>query len=391
MKLSILSLFTLILALAPARADSRTWTDTSGRKIQAEMVSTDGSHVELKLANGKISKVPLASLSSDDRDFIAKPTSADPASAAEGNFNQPWPRESRLTEDYEVEAILDGPDEFIFETPHFRFISDTKIGKGLIKKLSTIFEATYEANKALPLGNRPWFIKDVKFEARLFEKKDDYLKSGAPAMSAGVYIATGNGELPGTVLVPFESLGVQKVGSIYMHDSSKSSNTLIHEITHQMMSEWVKRPAWFCEGSAEYVALSPYSNGKFNFNTNKRTILMRVTDYDRKTGRGRAMGKDISVGCSLKTYMTMPYDLFIKCDPNINYGLAPLITYYFYHEDGQGDAARIKAYVQALEARQSEADCLKLLLDGRTWDELAKEITTFWKRSGITITFTPSE
>lgn len=390
-------LFSLFLAgFMSVHAESRSWTNSAGKKIEAEFVSSDGKTVRLKLANGKTANVPLQSLSKEDQDFISneeqkqKNLSPEDKLLAQlikkGNFDKPWPRDSRAPDDYEVAVIEEGPEEYIYETPNFRFISDAKIGKGLIKTLSKMFEATYEANKALPLGNLPWHVENYKFVAKLYENKNTYLHNGGLPGSAGVYMPSRTkGEL-GIVMVPFDSLGVKPLGSSYIIDRSKSASTLIHEITHQMMPDIVKRPAWFCEGSAEYVALSPYNNGKFNFNTNKNSILETVIGYGKRNSGGRGLGKDISAP-SLKDFMSMPYSQFINSNPNLNYGLAPLITYYFYHIDGEGDAARIKKYIQALCIGKSEEDCLKILLDGRDWDELSKEISTFWKRSGISITF----
>jgi predicted esterase len=58
----------LLSGLFLASASARTWTDTSGRKIEAEIVKLDGDQVVLDF-KGKEVKLPLTRLSLDDRKF----------------------------------------------------------------------------------------------------------------------------------------------------------------------------------------------------------------------------------------------------------------------------------------------------------------------------------
>lgn len=59
-----------VFTLHPASAEMRTFTDTQGRKIEAEIVGVSGSKVTLKLANGKTYTIPLTKLSKDDQFFV---------------------------------------------------------------------------------------------------------------------------------------------------------------------------------------------------------------------------------------------------------------------------------------------------------------------------------
>ncbi|XBD75306.1 hypothetical protein ABFY27_04965 [Akkermansia massiliensis] len=72
------------------------------------------------------------------------------------------------------------------------------------------------------------------------------------------------------------------MGSTYIIDRDKDSSTLIHELTHQLMSPEAKQASWFCEGSAEYMGMTPYSGGRFNFGANRSHIVSRVTEYGKK-------------------------------------------------------------------------------------------------------------
>ncbi|MFR1411303.1 MAG: hypothetical protein ACLSUW_02675 [Akkermansia sp.] len=46
------------------------------------------------------------------------------------------------------ETIKEEPGEYIYETPHFRFICDAKLGTGMIKRLGLLFET--------PIANKPF-------------------------------------------------------------------------------------------------------------------------------------------------------------------------------------------------------------------------------------------
>src|SRR5690606_13259812 len=67
----LLPLLACSLAAAEDKGMPREWTSTEGQKISGLMLGTEGDAVALKLANGKVSKVPLARLSEADREFVA--------------------------------------------------------------------------------------------------------------------------------------------------------------------------------------------------------------------------------------------------------------------------------------------------------------------------------
>lgn len=378
-----------------AAAEVRTWTGANGKKVTAEMISSNNETVRLKYANGKESDVKLNSLSEDDRNYIrlSRSKEAGPV-VGKNNFDAPWPSATRGMGDYEVVVIKEEEGESIFETPHFRFMCNAPLSNPVRKKISTIFEATYEANKALPINNMISLDDGDKFPAKLLETQQDYAAAGGLPNTSGVFIYGREYGRKGIVIVPYEALSLKKTtGGTYTYDiRNKDVKTLIHEITHQMMPHEVKAEAWFCEGSAEYVAITPYYNieGRFSFKNTKRHLIPYVTEYGRDKTKGRALGKDIK-SISLEKFMTMPYMEFTaSVDANKNYGIALLLAYYFYHGDGEGDAARIKNYVKALQEGKPPRDARSFLLDGRTYEELEKEISTYWKKNKINLEFVSS-
>ena len=55
--------------------------------------------------------------------------------------------------------------------------------------------------------------------------------------------------------------------------------------------------------------------------------------------------------------------------------------------DGDGDGKRIKAFLKALRGGKTGEDALAVLKDGRSYEQLEKEISKAWSRRGIDLTF----
>jgi hypothetical protein len=76
-----------------------------------------------------------------------------------------------------------------------------------------------------------------------------------------------------------------------------------------------------------------------------------------------------------------------------NYGSAGLLTYYFYHLDGNGDAANIIAYLRQVEnakTNEEEQAAVKAhLLRERTYAQLADEVKKALRKEGVDISYFP--
>src|SRR5687768_8384369 len=68
----------LLSGLLLATASARVWTDTTGRKIDAEIVKLEGDQVVVNF-KGKEVKLPLTRLSADDRKFAEEWQKTQPA------------------------------------------------------------------------------------------------------------------------------------------------------------------------------------------------------------------------------------------------------------------------------------------------------------------------
>ena len=372
-------------------AELRSWTDVQGRRIEARMAGLDGESVLLELKDGRKVPYPLAKLSAADADYARSEAAKAPEekSGADGDkaagFDSPWPDRIRFTEDPEINVVKEDAEnkQFIYESANYRYVCDVRLAKSVVKGFAIMFEATHQFCRSLPLKIDGGEKRDGKLQIRLFEKFDDYVAAGGPPESAGVFIG-GSSE----VLVPLDSLGVRPVGSGYMLDRDKSSKTLPHELTHQLTPVAYFRTAamgWFSEGLAEYVAVTPYRSGTYNVRNNHRDIVEYVTGYGKKGNGGRGLGENISLP-PLKAFMLQDYDRFLE-NAQVNYGVALLLTYYFMQMDGEEDAARLKEFLQALRKGKDREEALGVLLGGRSFEQLEKDVAKAWSRRGVDLTF----
>lgn len=381
-------LFSLLLCLSFASAaEMRTWVDNQDRKVEATLVAVKKDVVVLKLKDGRELDFPIEKLSAADVEYVDKQREALKETGAKPklNFDERWPERVSFKDDPEVETTKDDKEakSFVYESSNYRYVCDVKLASSVVRGFARMFEATHQYCMTLPLGMSGGRQIDGKYQILLFEKEADYIKEGGLPGSAGVFMGD-----KGIIMVPLTSLGVRLVGTTYVLDRDKSSKTLPHEITHQLTPDIYYGPGsmgWFTEGIAEYVALTPYTVGTYNVRMNLKAISEYVTAYGKDDNGGRNIGKEIHIP-SLKDFFLQDYKSFLS-NAQKNYGVSALLVYYFCHFDGEGDAKRMKAFLAALHDGKTGDAALEVLLDGRTYEELQKEIIEKWERKGIDFTF----
>lgn len=402
-----------LTTLLSSVADTRTFTDTQGRKIEASVIEILDNSVKLQI-KGKtnLHTIPFSKLSSSDVAYLTslEERKTDPTRPREedkkiqrkksqrgmwtsdlmaeyglkDNFNSDWPGIVSVSVSTEVDIISEDKDKgsFVYYSPNYEFICDVKLSKNVIQKFSVMFEATREYCRLLPVSTMKAHVPGKQFRNKilLFESYQSYIKNGGLPQSAGVYRSR-----EGTILIPLTSLGVKKVGSSYMYDYGKSNKTLIHEIVHQLTDpEYYSSGArgWFSEGFAEYCANTPYRSGKFLVKTNASSIKDYATGFN-KYGRGRNIGKKF-IAPNLQDYMLLPYQQF-TANGNFNYAFGMLLTYYFFHMEE--DTSNITNFLKALKEGKQDEEALQILLNGRSFDQLEQDVRKAWKSKGVKIEF----
>ncbi len=372
-------------------AGARTWTDNQGRKVEADFLGTKDGVVTFVLASGVKSVFPLNKLSPEDQKWVAANVKDDDetvdvadnsSNEKAGNFTilrgdgpkaeSSWPEKVALDGTPEVEVVKEDEDakEYVYRTEHYEFHSDIRLSKSVVREFSRIFEATYLLTCKLPLDLAPHVEPGQKyFEARIFETQEDYFKAGGISGSGGVYMSSIK-----KFMVPIQSLGVINRGSrVTINYDYREFSTLIHEITHQMMNQWLGYlPVWYTEGSAVYAEMLDYSNGKFSLSNLKSTIRDHVGGRDAKM-------------LDPEVLLKIDYQSWIKAlasgNARGNYNSAGMLAFYFYHIDGDGDAANIIKCLRGVEAgKKSWEDLQKeFLIRGRSMDQFREDLKNGFK------------
>lgn len=300
-----------------------------------------------------------------------------------------WPRSVALTGTPEVKIV--GEDqkegEYVYHTEHFEFVCDMPVGPDAVRHFARVFEATWQLNCQLPLNLRPQPETMRKwYRACIMSKDETYIASGAPPGSAGYYSRADK-----TIYVPISSLGMKLVGDkrVMLDQSVEGNHTLIHEITHQMMSRWLpKVPIWFAEGAAEYTSMADFVHGRFFLSS----LDMRMREHMRRRG-ARNLGTTVRASMlRLPELLMLDNRIWqtglIGAVGNENYGSALLLTYYLYHLDEKRDGAGIIACLRAVESGTDWKKAFEAhVLNGRTLAKFESDLTAAYKRIGIELEF----
>ncbi len=315
-------------------------------------------------------------------DEAAKPGGAAdfvPPGAAED-----WPTSVAVDDDFEVEEVKADAEagEYIYRTPHFEFHVDARLSITLVRDFSRIFEATFTAINALPLGLDCQPPQDGYFLTELFVDEADYYAAGGPPGSAGVFTWRGDS---GKIMIPLENLGVKVVGKGFSIDYDAENTTLIHEISHQVMIEWLQvLPVWFTEGMADYMAAAPYRKGRFTFTAPMRAMR----DYLKATRGVWDKGYQMKSLAELMSISSSEWLSALGGGSIRNYASADMAVMFFMHEDGDGKTAGVRNYLAAVRSGMAEPEASeKFLVRGRTFPEIQDAMAKAWRGEGIKLEF----
>lgn len=365
-------------------ADARTWTNTLGRTFEAEFVSLDGNGAIFVMSNGRRFSMPVADLSLADQAHLKTNGQAVRNEVVAASFGSPWPREVRLDGPVICKVISEdkAAGRYIYESPGYRFTSDSRITDDALRNFAVMFEATRKYARGLPISLGGIAQRGGRLDILLFGTRQAYTRAGGPPNSAGVFSR-------GMVLVPMESLGLKDVGTGFSLDVRRHNKVLVHELAHQLTPESyfaLGSRGWFSEGMAEYIAITPYTWGYFSTDVHGNTVKAYVTAHGADKSGGRALGTEI-VAPKLRGFFLMPYESFSGQNANLNYAIGLLLTHYFFHMEGDGKAGRITKFLQGLHAGQQGEAALEPLLGGSTYEKLESDITAAWARMGVNIRF----
>lgn len=335
--------------LIGAGPEKRSWTDVQGRRLEGSLTSIGHDVIELVLAKDRRTvTVSRRLLCPEDQRYVQIWEKL-----GLGRDSSRWPPELGPLLNFTPKSEPSPtPGEWLYSTPNYRFCSDVELAPSLIKEYSLAFEGTFHAVQKLPLGLDPKPAQD-KFVVRLMANREDYLRAGAPRESAGVYFIQSR-----EILVPVDSLGVRTVGSrVAIDRKSHDAGTLVHEITHQVMHDWLNvLPVWFVEGFAEYMAAIPFNQGRFSFRDVDAGILKRLLEEQRLTNpRSGGLQVDLAPPDQIMSLTHQQWSAGVADGRTaaLNYRSAMMLVYFFIHLDGNQDGSALAAYLQlAREGQQ---------------------------------------
>ncbi len=345
----------------------RPWKDVQGRIIQASFIKATADAVTVRMADGKEHDIPLSRLSAEDQAFVKsqgapKPApSPAPVAAATDPARVPvekrvWPQNVVVsTRSIEIQPVEESAParRFVYQSEAFQFTSQAKLAGSVMKEVARTFEATRSLVTALPWGVvcRPPEGME-RYQAALYETRNDYVAAGGPANSGGVYMT---GEK--IFKVPFPSIGLEMRGKTFFKNDNYSGDTLIHEITHQMMHDYLPfLPVWVIEGTAEYTEMLPYNAGTFRADSHKGAMRDHINEMQK---RGYSASID-----NLQTHMTMNRGQWSGIADSSNrsmgelYFRSVLIVYFFCHLDGDKNSKGTR-FMKFMDAVHGETEALR--------------------------------
>lgn len=371
------------LWLCLPNSQARTFTDTQGHELEGTFIELRGNSAVIRRDSDQRNfLIPLDNFCSFDQHWIKEQVElskqrkpgipeADkgiPEAADEAGLGE-WP-DSVQAEDFAIDIVKEDLDtnKFVYRSKHFEFRSNVKLARKVVHEFAAIFENTLAAVEQLPIRLKPKPpSSESYFVTELYETYEQYLKKGGLRNSAGVYKSSDR-----VIMIPLRSLGLKKASSTYTLDKSNADHsTLIHEITHQVMHEWLRLlPIWLIEGLAVYVEHIPYERDAFHFD-----------DFELETfweGSEVEVLKPQQIFSITAKKWNEDMESTLGLEGAINYRSAWLYTCYFlYHDES---AERLFNYLRALEAKEDKLKAQNILFGDIANSIYEDELRTYLER-----------
>lgn len=305
-----------------------------------------------------------------------------------------WPRKVSVPKDAEVQEVPLPQDMsgHLYASNHYVYFSPVALDAPARKTVSRLCECAFAANKAiaevLPVSRPVTERGERKFIITLQLSMEAYYAAGGPPRSAGVFMGSfRKGAHPlkeedvamDQVMIPFESLGLNKRGAVQREDID--THALVHELTHQQFL-LNGLPIWANEGWAEYVGYVPYVGEDLDFDRGFSLIL--------HTARQRAEQNALKFDFRLADFLIMDQQTMYGYMPQgkDTYTLAVMTVAFFVHLDGKRGIEAMKAYLRALLDGKSHEEAAEVLIAPyRTADRLQQAFVRAWKSKKVKVTF----
>lgn len=305
-----------------------------------------------------------------------------------------WPRKVSVPKDAELQEtpLPQDMSGHLYASNHYVYYSPVALDSPARKTVSRLCECAFAANKAiaevLPVPRPVTERGERKFIITLQPSMEAYHAAGGPPRSAGVFMGRyRKGSHPlkeedvtmDQVMIPFESLGLNKAGAVQREDID--THALVHELTHQQFL-LNGLPIWANEGWAEYVGYVPYVGEDLDFDRGFSLIL--------HTARQRAAQNALEFDFSLAEFLTMDQQAMYSYMPQgkDTYTLSVMVVAFFVHLDGKRGIEAMKDYLRALlDGKSHEEAAAVLAAPYRSADRLQQAFVRAWKSKKVKVAF----
>ncbi len=396
----------ILLSVAFGQSDppgsvTRPWTDVSGQETDAMLVAFDGVRATFVLDGGKTVFVSPRSLSAPNQKFLS--------SWRDGHPELPWIDAARMPPwpsragpgPVRIQALPPEPSSGLHtvRSRHFIIQSDVPLLSEAARDVATVLEATRELVYTLPLGLRAEPILPQGFRwmdaraavpfdpdrlyVQFFSTPETYAATGAPAGSGGYYAAWRH-----QMVISLHNFGIRTEDGRQLNEYRKNFFVLKHEVTHQLLHHWLPfLPLWLNEGLAEYIAAVPLDNGRYHFEDLDTAFVNYLNRwrFEEDPRQIPMLHPELILSLTSSEWQAA---LSLQT-PILHYNSAALLTYYFLHQDAEGSAAHLAAFIESVRTGPAKTilHIDRHLLRKRSPGQIAQEIAAHWKAHGIQIQF----
>lgn len=421
-----------LLGLAMSQAGGRIWTDTKGRKIEAEFVSQSKDAVVLRLKDEREVTVPFTNLSREDLAYLidlemkeakegGKPQSPEATEnpSIDGSkkpvpdpaWDRPVLKKLSLTEPLKIEEEK-REDGVIYSSPHFRIVADDRITDKAVMAMLEACELTKMYCESLPFGlafrSAPI---EGKYEIRTYGKEKDWTQAGEnPAVPCQMDPVTGK------IKICLEALGLGSTGRGSSEGHRRLAGQMILNISRSMIPELYRQTFkdWFNEGFPNVLNRAVYEKGSLDFTE----IVPQTRDFllgKGGAGQGAIFKKEITMMTMddlVGQTMAGPAD---EDERRRFLGQCMLLVTYFMFLEDDGKATGMRngfrfltdfeknfpktirySTPEELEEKKAELaerrkamvpDTMKELFRDRPMNEVEKDMAARWEAHGLKLVF----
>ncbi len=385
------SLKILAMVAMPAMVCSvqaRVWTNDRGATVRGVLLSVRETEVDLRLPDGRIVALPRSIFSGEDQTYIQNwvqsggtlvdedAGSLTPEEQARvtkymrsmPNWDATWPAKAGLKGLILIKTVQETAEWCVYETDHFVIESAKKLTDEEQQAIAGKFETVLEAMAALPLNLSVARKPSRKYLVRVCFTEEEMaavhgLRKGHLMFSPTSF----------TVLLTRDKKG--KAKELNLIDPRFAFG---HWVMQSLdMSHWV------VDAFAAYLEFVPEKEFKLSFiQLPKR--LSNLLPRDIRTGKTAIPAfSDVLARKSLHTVEGHGKEDGIK---NAAAWGDLLWIVYWLHMEGDGQGMRMRKFMRAW-IEDGEQQALKILLDGKTPEQIQQEMAEAWKKHGVKLKF----